>query len=84
MAMDAAVAAGDDVRVKKIGRLACTFVTAPSAEHIGRTVYLSINKGKAVISEAPTNSFSAIVALGRLVSLTEVEFRAPSLRGVNG
>ena len=84
MAMDAAVAEGDSVRVKKIGRLACTFVTPPSAEQIGRTVYLSINKGKAVIGDAPNSSFSGIVSLGRLVSLTEVEFRAPILRGVNG
>jgi hypothetical protein len=84
MAMDAAVAEGDSVRVKKIGRLACTFVAPPSVEHIGRTVYLSINKGKAVIGDAPTGSFSGIVSLGRLVSLTEVEFRAPILRGVNG
>lgn len=84
MAMDAAVSEGTPIRVKKIGRLACTFVSAPAAEHIGRTVYLSINKGKAVIGEAPTSSFSGIVSLGRLVSLTEVEFRAPVLRGVNG
>ena len=84
MAMDSAVSAGSDVRVKKLGRLACTFITAPTADQIGKTVYLSTNKGKAVIGEAPTSSFSGIVSLGRLVSLTEVEFRAPVLRGVNG
>ena len=84
MAVNSAVSEGESVKIKKIGRLACSFVTQPTSSMIGRTVYLSTNKGKAIIGEAPSGSLSAIVSLGRLVSLTEIEFRAPTLRGVNG
>ena len=84
MAVNAAESEGDDVKVKKIGRLACSFVAVPTSSMIGKTVYLSTNKGKAVVGDAPQGSLSAIVALGRLVSATEIEFRFPVLRGVNG
>lgn len=83
MALDAATT-GSSFRVKKIGKLACTFVTAPAASDIGKTVYVSINRGKAVVGIAPTGTNEGIVFLGRLVSTTEVSFRAPVLRGVNG
>lgn len=79
----AAAASGVSIRVKKIGRLNCPFVVAPTTQEIGKTVYLSINRGQAQLS-APSAVDTGIVALGRLVSLTEVEFRAPILRGVNG
>jgi hypothetical protein len=83
-AMDAAASAGTAIRVKKIGALTCTFVSAPAASDIGKDVYLSINQGKAAVAMAPSNTNEGIVVLGRLISATQVEFRSAILRGVNG
>lgn len=82
VALDAATLAST-FRVKKIGRFACSFVTAPAAGDVGKGAYLSINKGKAVVFTAPSSSGDGAVYLGRIVSTTEIEFRAPSLRYVN-
>lgn len=85
MAMDAAGAAGVSVRVKKQGKIACSFVSAPAAGDIGKSVYLSINKGQAQVYFSPTSTGEGIVYLGELVSTTEIEFqRSAILRGVNG
>jgi hypothetical protein len=78
-----AVSSGSTVNVQKIGRLACSFVSAPTAANIGQAVYLSINQGQAVVYTAPSVSNQPVVELGRLVSTTEVEFRAPQLRYIN-
>ncbi|MEY3164037.1 MAG: major tail sheath protein, partial [Actinomycetota bacterium] len=83
MAIDAAVLDGENIRIKKMGKIACQFDVAPTASQIGKSVYLSVNLGKASIGIAPTAAFSAIVHLGRLVSATEVDFRGAVLRGVH-
>ena len=82
-ALDAAAAAGTSVRIRKSGKLSCTFVAAPATSDIGKAVYLSINKGKAQLA-SPTSTNDGIVYIGRLVSATQVEYRASTLRGVNG
>jgi hypothetical protein len=83
MALDAATS-GASFRVQKFGALAANFVSAPTASQIGQDVYLSINQGKLAVATAPTNTNDAIVYVGRLRSLTQVEFKASILRGVNG
>jgi hypothetical protein len=85
MALDAATSAEISFRVKKMGRLACAFVTAPTAIDIGKSVYLSINRGKAQVYSSPSGLGEGIVYLGELVSAAEIEFcKQGILRGVNG
>lgn len=83
MALDAAIDEGENIRIKKMGKIACQFDVAPTASQIGKSVYLSVNLGKASIGVSPTAALSAIVHLGRLVSETEVDFRGATLRGVH-
>jgi len=83
MALEAGIS-GNSFRALKFGRLPCQFVSAPTAAMIGKAVYLSANKGKAVVEDAPSAANDGIVFLGRLVSTTEVDFRGPVLRGING
>jgi hypothetical protein len=70
-------------KVKKAGKLTASFVVSPTVQDIGKTVYLSTNLGQVALA-APSATDSGIVALGRLVSLTQIEFRSAILRGVNG
>ena len=85
VAMDAAASAGVTVRAKKSGKITCNFVVTPVASDLGKSVYLSINRGNAQVYFSPVNSNEGIVYLGELVSLTELEFaRHGVLRGVNG
>lgn len=82
-AMDAAASAGTVIRVKIVATMTCTFVSAPVASDIGKTVYLSINKGAASLV-APSNSGDGLVAIGRLISTTQMQSKPAVLRGVNG
>lgn len=84
MALDAATGSGTAIRIKKFGPLSSNFVSAPTAGQIGQSVYLSTNKGKAVVNYTSGSTGDAIVLLGRMISTTQFEFRAPILRGVNG
>lgn len=83
-ALDAAASAGTVFRVQKFGPLTVNFVSAPTSSQIGQDVYLSINQGKAQVYTAPTATQTGIVLIGRLRSVTQIEFKAPILRGVNG
>jgi hypothetical protein len=83
-ALAASTASGQSISVQKAGKLTLTFETTPVAADIGKTVFLSTTQGQAVVGIAPTASGSGIVALGRLVSATQIEFHFCQLRGVNG
>lgn len=81
MAMDTAGSAESTIRIRISGRLACNFVSSPSASDIGKSVYLSINSGLATLAP-PSAAGDSIVYLGRLASSTQVDFKFAVLRGV--